>query len=88
MKLVARHFLSVKVERKGTKYVISPAWEVIQPISIDKYYEREIDERDIKAGFNFSVINDVLAAYGVFTESELQQLTKLQRYFKFQTYFY
>lgn len=81
-KLIARHFLSTMGKGKGTKYMISPAYEVIQPISIDKYYEREIDERDIKAGFNFSVINDVLASHGVFTESELQQLTKLQQLYE------
>jgi prophage maintenance system killer protein len=81
-KLIARHFLSVQGKGKGTKYVISPAYEVIQPISLDKYYEREIDERDIKAGFSFSVINDVLASHSVFTESELQQLTKLQQLYE------
>ncbi|HRP54708.1 Fic family protein [Agriterribacter sp.] len=81
-KLIDRHFLSAKGKGKGTKYVVSPTYEIIQPINIDKYYEKEIDDRKIKVGFNFSVITDVLASYSVFTEIELQQLAQLQQLFE------
>ena len=63
---------------KGTKYKISSAYELIQPIDIDSYYEKEIDERKIKEGFNFDIIKNVLADNNVFTDSEILKLTALQ----------
>ncbi|MEA3447766.1 MAG: Fic family protein [Bacteroidota bacterium] len=80
-KLISLNYISTKGQGKGTKYVISPAYQVIQPIDIDKYYEKEIDERKIKKGFDFQIINDVLSKYSVFTESELEKLKKLQKMF-------
>jgi len=81
-KLIASNFISTKGQGKGTKYLISPAYQVIQPIDIDKYYEKEIDERQIKEGFNFQIINDVLSKHSVFTENELIKLNSLQEIFK------
>ncbi|MDA3883251.1 MAG: Fic family protein [Bacteroidales bacterium] len=80
-KLISSNFVSTKGQGKGTKYLISPAFQVIQPIDVDKYYEKEIDERKINEGFNFQIINDVLAKHKVFTESELQRLHALQKKF-------
>jgi len=80
-KLIADNYLSTKGQGKGTKYIISPAYEVIQPIDIEQYYEKEIDDRNIKEGFNFSIINDVLAKHSVFTDNELQKLNELQEIF-------
>jgi prophage maintenance system killer protein/predicted transcriptional regulator len=77
-KLISENYLSTKGQGKGTKYIISPTFEVIQPIDIDRYYEKEIDERKIKEGFNFSIIKEVLASHSVFSENELQKLNELQ----------
>jgi prophage maintenance system killer protein len=81
-KLISSNYISTKGQGKGTKYLISPAYQVIQTIDIDKYFEKEIDERQIKEGFNFQIINEVLSKYSVFTESELQKLNSLQEIFK------
>lgn len=81
-KLISSNYISTKGQGKGTKYFISPAYQVIQPIDIDAYYEKEIDERQIKEGFNFQIINEVLSKHSVFTDSELQKLNKLQEIFK------
>ena len=81
-KLISENYLSSKGQGKGTKYIISPAYEVIQPIDIEKYYEKEIDEREIKEGFNFSIITEVFAKHSVFTDSELLKLNKLQETFR------
>lgn len=81
-KLKSENFLSTVGKGKGTKYIISPAFGLIEPISIEKYYEKEIDERDIHEGFNISIITDVLANHSVFTESELKKLNDLQKKFK------
>lgn len=81
-RLTAENLVSTVGQRKGTKYIISPAFELLEPIEIGKYYEKEVDEREIKPGFNFSIINDVLARCSVFTESELNKLNKLQGKFE------
>lgn len=81
-KLITNNFLSTVGQGKGTKYTISPTFELLAPIDIEKYYEKEIDERDIKEGFNFSVINEVLAKNCVFTDTELEKLNVLQAKFQ------
>lgn len=81
-KMTTRNLLSSVGQGKATKYLISPTFELIEPIDVEKYYEKEIDEREIKETFNFSIINDVLAKHSVFTESELETLEALQ--LKFQ----
>ncbi len=81
-KLISDNYLSSQGQGKGTKYLISPNYEVIQPIDIDEYYEKEIDEREIKASFNFEVITEVLSSHSVFTDSELYKLNELQKFFQ------
>ncbi|ELR68179.1 filamentation induced by cAMP protein Fic [Fulvivirga imtechensis AK7] len=80
--LISNNYIATKGQGKGTKYIISPTFEVIQPINIDQYYEKEIDEREIKEGFNFSIITEVLAKHSVFTENELLKLNELQDSFQ------
>lgn len=81
-KLTAENLLITKGQGKGTKYLISPAYGLLQQIDIEKYYEKEIDQRKINENFNFSVITDVLSRYNVFTDKELDQLLILQNSYK------
>jgi len=81
-KLITENILSSVGQGKGTKYTISPTFKLIEPIDIDKYYEKEIDERDINEGFNFSIISEVLARHSVFTNPELEKLNELQSIFQ------
>jgi hypothetical protein len=39
-------------ELKSRKYQVSQAYDIIRPINIDQYFEKEIDERTIQTGFN------------------------------------
>jgi Fic family protein len=55
---------------------------VIQPIDIEEYYKKEVDEREIKESFDFGIINDVLSKNCVFTESEILKLSTLQKQFQ------
>jgi len=77
-KLASKNLLEIKGKGKGTKYLISSAYELIQPIDIQKYYEKEIDEREIKKNFNSQVITQVLNKHNALTEKELIKLTELQ----------
>lgn len=81
-KLISENYISTKGKGKGTKYFISPTFEVIQPIDIDLYYQKEIDERIIKKNFNLSIITDVLSKCSIFTNDELSRLNELQSIFR------
>jgi len=77
-KLIDENLLTTKGQGKSTKYLISPTYELLYPVDIEKYYEKEIDERDIKASFNLMLIPDTLKRCSVFTSNELEQLELLQ----------
>jgi len=81
-KLASENLLVTTGKGKGTKYLISPAYRLLQPVNIDRYYEKEIDERKIHEHFNFGVITDVLSKYDVFTANESDHLSSLQNTYK------
>ena len=78
-KLISKNYLETKGRGKGTKYLISSVYELIQPIDIQKYYEKEIDEREIKENFNFQIITEVLNFHSILTDNELTKLFELQK---------
>jgi len=82
IKLISENYILSKGQGKGTKYIISPTYKVIRPIDVEEYYKKEIDERNIKENFDFSIINDVLARNSIFTDNELLKLNELQNNFK------
>ncbi len=78
IKLTKENLIVTKGKGKGTKYLLSAAYELIRPVDIENYYEKEIDEREIKERFNFILITDVLNKYNIFTNAELNKLATLQ----------
>ena len=64
---------------KGTKYLTGPAYELLNRIDLDEYFRKEIDEREIKHGFNHSLISDTLNKISVFTGEESEYLNSLQQ---------
>ena len=81
-RLIDENLLTKKGQGKSTKYLISPTYEILYPIDIDKYYEKEIDEREIKESFNLQLIRETLKECSVFTANELEQLSLLQKKFE------
>src|SRR5690606_5984856 len=69
-------------QRRATRYVVSPANQLLGYIDMDAYFEKEIDERDIREGFNFQLIEDVLANADIFTADETSDLKQLQDEFR------
>ena len=55
---------------KGTKYVISLTYELLIPINPDKYFQKEIDEREIKTDFDLNLNSDQLKGISLFTDQE------------------
>lgn len=80
-KLVNENLITATGKGKVTKYSISATYELLEPIDIEKYYEKEIDDRKIKKEFNFSVISEVLTNNSVFTTDEITILNELQNIF-------
>ncbi len=78
-KLKSGYLLTTRGQGKGTKYLISSAYELLQPIDLEQYFEKEIDDRKIKENFNFILITDVLDKHDIFRESELLILSSLQK---------
>ncbi len=84
-KLISDKLILAQGKGRGTKYIISPSFELFYPINVEGYFENEIDEREIKNSFNFSLITDVLSNEKLFTEDEFNRLKNLQATYKENT---
>lgn len=80
--LLSEKLISTKGKGKATKYLISPAYELLHSVNVKSYFEKEQDERPVKDSFNLSLINEVLRNADLFTEAEKAQLMVLQAKFK------
>ncbi len=81
--LVAEELVNAIGELKSRKYEISSSYNIIRPIDVEQYFEKEIDDRLIQDKFNSELITNTLHKISIFTNSELELLNKLQEKFKF-----
>ena len=81
VQLVSEKFIATDGQGKARKYYITPFHEVLYPLDVDRYFEKEIDERRIRNGFNFSLIRDVLSKVQLINQVESQKLMQLQNQF-------
>jgi len=77
-KLNESNYVETEGQGRGTKYRISPTYAVTKPIDLDEYFEKEIDEREIRETFNFDLISGILPMVELFTRYELEKLESLQ----------
>jgi Fic family protein len=80
-KLLSENLITTEGKGRGTKYRVSVGYELLFPLSLNEYFEKEVDERDIKSSYNFSLITDVLSNVTLFNPEELEHLTHLQNTF-------
>ncbi len=80
--LLDDNLIVTKGRGKATKYLISKVLDVLYPINLDTYFEKEIDEREIKESFNFNLIKVILNDVSIFSKEELEKLEKLQKQFR------
>ena len=80
-RLISEKLIISSGKGKSTRYNLSPYYKLFESIDIEKYYEKEIDEREIIANFNFSIITEILPNVNLFSETEINQLTDLQNEF-------
>lgn len=64
---------------RGTKYEISQTYNLFRAINVDEYFEKEIDEREIRTGFNYLLITEILDKVSPFTNKEVIFLSNLQK---------
>lgn len=81
-KLLAENLIILEGHGKATKYAISASFELLQPINLETYYQKEIDEREIIKDFNLFLITDLLKTTPLFTSLELTKLDALQHQFR------
>lgn len=79
--LLDKNFVATIGRGKSTKYFISKGLDVLFPINIEVYFEKDIDERRVKVGFSFDLIKEVLNEISLFTNDELEKLSNLQNSF-------
>lgn len=79
--LIAEGIVYSTGKLKGTKYEISPVFDVIRPIDPSKYFEKEIDDRIIQKSFNLDLISEILVNISLFTKDEILKLEGLQEKF-------
>lgn len=65
----------------ATRYKLSPQAQVTMELNLDTYFDKDIDERQVQASFNFDLINGILPKVDLFTEEELNKLNEAQRVF-------
>ncbi|MEN9599672.1 MAG: hypothetical protein RL596_1991 [Bacteroidota bacterium] len=75
--LVEDGFITVTGKARAARYAISRQYQFIHPINQHDYFLVEQDARRIQQGFNFSILQALLAGLSLFTEEELHFLNGL-----------
>lgn len=76
--LMSKFYIYAEGKARATRYFVSPQFV---PIDLDEYYSQEVDERQVRTGYNFDLIPNVLSRVSLFTEQEMQDLNGLQSQF-------
>lgn len=72
----------VEGKARATRYRLSDYAHLLMPLSLDTYFAKNQDERQVQVGFNFDVINNQLSKVALFTDDELERLNALQAEFR------
>lgn len=80
-KLSANNYIVVDGQRKGTRYTISASFSMLYPLDVVAYFSKEVDERQILANYNFSLLK-TLCNVTLFTKEEQEKLNALQKQFE------
>lgn len=67
---------------RATKYRLTPQAYVTMDLNLDTYFDKDVDEREVKEGFNFELINDILPKVELFAPEELKILNSAQEQFR------
>lgn len=77
--LVKQNLVATTGQGRARKYLISSAYNLLYPIDLNSYFEKEIDDREILGNYNLNLIKNTLKHVALFTQKELQKLQELQK---------
>jgi Fic family protein len=80
-KLLSENHITQQGNAKNSRYTLSPAFNLFYPVNLDEYFTKEIDEREILTGYNFSLIPETLQNVTLFNAEEMALLNGLQNKF-------
>jgi prophage maintenance system killer protein len=80
-KLLSEKHITQQGNAKSSRYTLSPTFNLFYPVNLDEYFSKEIDEREILTGYNFSLIPETLQSVTLFSAEELILLNDLQNKF-------
>lgn len=72
--LVDEGILLITGKGRASRYTLSPTFNLFQPIDLETYFLKEVDERQIRTEYNFELIEKTLADVSLFTKSEIAYL--------------
>lgn len=75
---VNHFYIYTEGRARATKYYVSP---LFLPVDLNKYFDKEVDERQVQSSYNFDLIPNVLSRINLFTEQEMRLLNDLQSQF-------
>ena len=78
-RLISEGLILAHGKLKGTKYVLSPSYELLYPVDVEEYFKKEVDERQIRENFNLTLKPGVLTKAALFTDAEMQHLELLHQ---------
>lgn len=78
-RLISEGLILAEGKLKGTKYFLSPSYELLYPVDVEEYFKKEIDERKIRENFNLMLMPGVLKEVVLFTEADMQYLELLHK---------
>lgn len=80
-KLVADNLLEIKGTGRASRYVVSPGYSLFVPVDLEQYFKKEIDEREIIGGCNFS-LPDTFETVSLFSREESDRLNASEEKFR------
>ena len=66
-------------QNKGTRYHLGGAYKLFKPVEVEKYFETEIDDRQINEVFNFDLVRRELSKFELFSAKEIANLNDLNK---------
>lgn len=79
---VATGDIVVSGKARSTRYALSPKAYLLMPLSLDTYFEKDIDQRQVQTTFNFDLIRNILPEVELFTQEEQEHLQTLHNEFR------
>jgi Fic family protein len=77
-KLIDKKLVDRFGNRKNSTYRLGKSYQILHIIDSEAYFEKDIDDREIRETFNFALIQEELLAVELFTDEERKRLEELQ----------